>query len=97
MKTPVQAFGELPAIDQGARSASARAVDDVAVASLGVDEFLIALEGRPDLAIEMLRDVAGLLRTSNARLSTHNSRSMAARVGEQLLELAHLTCRHGER
>jgi len=94
MKTPGQAFGELSAIDHGSRSASARAVDDVAVAVLGVEAFLSGLAERPDLAIGMLRDMAGLLRASNARLSARNSESIAARVGGRLLELSHLTRRH---
>ena len=51
IKMPCQAFGELSAIDGRGRSATATAMERCRVAVLSREQFLIALDGSPSLAV----------------------------------------------
>lgn len=94
MKQPGEEFGELSAIDQRPRSASAVAVEPSIVAWMPGERFLDELHQEPDLALAVLRSLATQLRRSNARLRARNGESALVRTGHLLVELAGLKLRH---
>jgi CRP/FNR family transcriptional regulator, cyclic AMP receptor protein len=94
-KVPVQGFGELSAIDQGPRSATARAMESSVVAVLSGDDFLDSLEQVPTLALGVLRELADQLRRSGARVAAQSSERTTERVGHLLIDLTAKFRRHG--
>ena len=94
-KVPIQAFGELSAIDGGLRSASAVAMGPATVVRLSGDEFLDRLDQVPQLSLLVLRELADHVRRVNARLSAGSSENTTERVGHLLIELASKFRRHG--
>jgi CRP/FNR family transcriptional regulator, cyclic AMP receptor protein len=96
VKLPGQEFGELSAIDERPRSASAAALEPSVVAQMSGVEFIDELVHTPPLAALLLRSLADQLRRANARLCARNSDTTAVRAGHMILELAGLTARHGD-
>jgi CRP/FNR family cyclic AMP-dependent transcriptional regulator len=96
VKTPGQVFGELSAIDERPRSASATAMEPTVVAHMSGVTFVEQCVHRPELASPLLRSLADQLRRANARMSARNSDTTIVRAGHMLLELAGLAMRHGE-
>jgi CRP/FNR family transcriptional regulator, cyclic AMP receptor protein len=94
-KVPVQAFGELSALDGGCRSASAVAMEASTIVQLTADEFLDELALAPHLTLHLLRVLAEHLRMSNARVSARSSENVTARVAHLLIELGEKFKRHG--
>jgi CRP/FNR family transcriptional regulator, cyclic AMP receptor protein len=96
VKVPLQIFGELSALDGGPRSATAIAMEPSVVAQLSGDEFLDELSRSPSLSFEVLRELAGHLRTSNSRAMARCSEHLTERVAHLLIELGEKFNRHGE-
>lgn len=94
-KVPTQGFGELSAIDGGARSASAVAVGPVTVSQMSGDEFLDELDQVPALSLIVLRELSEHLRRLNGRLSAGSSENTTERVAHLLVELSAKFRRHG--
>ncbi|MDJ0769234.1 MAG: Crp/Fnr family transcriptional regulator [Ilumatobacter sp.] len=94
MKEAGEEFGELSAIDERPRSASAIAIERSVVAHLPGERFLDDLQHEPDLAVAMLRSLAAQLRRANARLRARNGDSALVRTGQLLIELSSLKLRH---
>jgi CRP/FNR family transcriptional regulator, cyclic AMP receptor protein len=61
-------FGELSVIDQQPRTASAYAVGDTVCLALASWDLMAELEADPQLAINLLRELAGRLRAADAQL-----------------------------
>lgn len=94
IKSPGEAFGELSAIDQRPRAASATALEASVVAHMPGDRFLRELHEEPDLALAVLRGLTDQLRSTNARLRARNAESALTRTGHLLIELSMLKRRH---
>src|SRR5262249_55237465 len=60
-------FGELALLDDMPRQASVKAVDEVACLALPRLDFLDALRDQPEIAIQLLKAVAEMLRHAEAR------------------------------
>ena len=95
VKTPVQAFGELSAIDGRPRSASACAMERSVVAQMSAERLLDAFTSTPLLAVMVLREISDQLRRANARIAARDAHSTTARVGGLLIELGEKFRRHG--
>lgn len=87
-------FGELSAIDDRPRSASAVAETATVVVTMRGDDFLDELQQRPGLGVEVLRSLADQLRRANARLRARNGESTLVRTGHLLIEMSSLKLRH---
>ena len=81
-------FGELSLFDPGPRSATATAVTDVDLASLGHDELQRWLTGRPDVARGLLGQLAARLRRTNDVVADLVFSDVPGRVAKALLDLA---------
>ncbi|WP_170294858.1 Crp/Fnr family transcriptional regulator [Roseospira navarrensis] len=81
-------FGELSAIDGRMRSARAVALEPSLVAILDGPSFVDLVRGQGDLALALLRRVAGYLRTSNRRMYNLSTLTAKQRVYAQLSRLA---------
>ncbi len=97
MKEPGEEFGELSALDQRPRAASATALEDSVVAHMPGDRFLDELRHEPELALAVLRSLADQLRRNNARLRARSGDSAFVRTGQLLIELSSLKMRHDRR
>jgi CRP-like cAMP-binding protein len=65
---PGDFFGELSVIDQQPRNASAFAIDETVCLALASWDLVTVLESEPRLAMNMLRELAGRLRTVDSQL-----------------------------
>lgn len=81
-------FGELAAIDGEARSATAVALEDTIIASLAPEAFLGLLRQHPDVALVIMRRLAGIIRSANGRIMDLSTRGAQSRVCAELLRLA---------
>ena len=81
-------FGELSAIDGLERSASVVAIEDCLLAALTPTQFEALILGRPEVAMELLRDLVRIIRTTDERLSEVSTLGAMARVCRELLRLA---------
>ena len=85
---PGDLFGELSLFDEGSRSATVEAVDELeAVALLGGDVRRLLRE-RPELAVRFLIEFVGRLRATNERLTRQSFQTVQSRVAAVLIELA---------
>ena len=79
-------FGEMAIIEGGLRSAGARAVDEVSVKEIDSGDFLAYIQGKPQVAMSLLKRLSFNLRESNKKLTDamrENLRnSPSARVSE---------------
>ena len=85
---PGQMFGELSFFDPGPRSATATAVTDVALKSLGHDALIPVLSTHPDVALALLHQLAGRLRRTNEVVGDLVFSDVPGRVAKALLDLA---------
>ncbi|WP_218128394.1 Crp/Fnr family transcriptional regulator [Rhodospira trueperi] len=81
-------FGELSAIDGRMRSARAVALEQTEVAILDGESFVRLVQGHGDLALALLRRVAGYLRASNRRMYSLSTLTAKQRVYAQIARLA---------
>jgi CRP/FNR family cyclic AMP-dependent transcriptional regulator len=85
---PGQMFGELSLFDPGPRSATVTAVTDCVMQSLGHDELLPWLNGRPEVARGLLSQLAGRLRKANDVVADLVFSDVPGRVAKALLDLS---------
>ena len=85
---PGQMFGELSFFDPGPRSATATAVTDVELKSLGHDALSPVLATHPDVALALLHQLAGRLRRTNEVVGDLVFSDVPGRVAKALLDLA---------
>ena len=85
---PGQMFGELSFFDPGPRSATATAVTDVELKSLGHDALSPVLATHPDVALALLNQLAGRLRRTNEVVGDLVFSDVPGRVAKALLDLA---------
>ena len=81
-------FGEMALIDNQPRSAMARANGEAVVKEIGKEAFMQYLKSSPNVAFNMMQQLAGHVRTANAKLSVDafsgsGSEDEADAVGEQ--------------
>ncbi len=80
-------FGELAAIDGGTRSTHVIALTDSLLAVMGEAAFLRALETHPQLAMAVLRRLAGLVRAHCGRIFEFSTLGVRNRIHAELLRL----------
>ncbi len=85
---PGQMFGELSFFDPGPRSATATAVTDVELKSLGHAALSPVLETHPKVAHALLNQLAGRLRRTNEVVGDLVFSDVPGRVAKALLDLA---------
>jgi len=85
---PGQMFGELSLFDPGPRSATATAVTDVAMVSLGHEELGRWLTAHPDVARGLLNQLAARLRRTNDVVADLVFSDVPGRVAKALLDLS---------
>jgi CRP-like cAMP-binding protein len=85
---PGQMFGELSFFDPGPRSATATAVTDVELKSLGHAALSPVLVAHPDVAHALLNQLAGRLRRTNEVVGDLVFSDVPGRVAKALLDLA---------
>lgn len=85
---PGQMFGELSVFDPGPRSTTATAVSAAELWVLEHDELISWLDGRPEAARGLLRQLAGRLRRANDVVSDLVFSDVPGRVAKALLDLA---------
>ncbi len=85
---PGQMFGELSLFDPGPRSATATAVTDVAMVSLGHEELSRWLTKHPDVARGLLNQLAARLRRTNDVVADLVFSDVPGRVAKALLDLS---------
>ncbi|HYD29895.1 MAG TPA: Crp/Fnr family transcriptional regulator [Azospirillaceae bacterium] len=81
-------FGELSAIDGGRRSASVVAVADSLIAFLGPRAFQELLTRHPELAWQVMKRLAAVVRAATARIMDLSTLAANNRVQAELLRLA---------
>jgi CRP-like cAMP-binding protein len=81
-------FGELSAIDGLARSASVVAIEECLLAALTPTQFESLILSRPEVAIELLRDLVRIIRATDERVTELSTLGTMARVCRELLRLA---------
>ena len=89
-------FGELSAIDGLGRSASVIAIEPCLLAALTPTQFESLVVGQPQVALELLRGLVAVIRSTDERLSELSTLSAMARVCRELLRLAHVDERSGD-
>ncbi len=85
---PGQMFGELSFFDPGPRSATATAVTDVQLRSLGHEALGPVLNDHADVAKALLHQLAGRLRRTNEVVGDLVFSDVPGRVSKALLDLA---------
>ena len=85
---PGQMFGELSFFDPGPRSATATAVTDVQLKSLGHEALSPVLNAHADVAHALLNQLAGRLRRTNEVVGDLVLSDVPGRVAKALLDLA---------
>jgi len=85
---PGQMFGELSFFDPGPRSATATAVTDVELKSLGHDSLIPVISTHPDVALALLHQLAGRLRRTNEVVGDLVFSDVPGRVAKALIDLA---------
>ncbi|MGI8612391.1 MAG: Crp/Fnr family transcriptional regulator [Nocardioidaceae bacterium] len=85
---PGQMFGELSLFDPGPRSATATAVTDCTLMSLGHDELLRWLVDQPHVARGLLNQLAARLRRANDVVADLVFSDVPGRVAKALLDLS---------
>jgi len=85
---PGEMFGELSLFDPGPRNATATAVADTSLLGVGSDDLVTWLNGRPDVARQLLRSLARRLRRTNEALADLVFSDVPGRVAKALLDLS---------
>jgi len=81
-------FGELAAIDGQPRSASVMAMNNCQVASLSQDRFRAIVEEHPKMALRLMEDLAGMVRSSTERIMDLSTLAANNRVQAEVLRQA---------
>lgn len=81
-------FGELSALDGGARSATAVAVEETTVASFTAEAFRNLLLDQPKIAFVVLSHLARMVRNADVRIMDLSTLSAVDRVHNELLRMA---------
>ena len=81
-------FGEMPMLDQGARSANARALEPSTVMAIPYDPIIAMFTANPVLLWGVTRLLAGRLRETNEALADSVFLDVTGRTAKRLLELA---------
>ncbi|HSA49169.1 Crp/Fnr family transcriptional regulator [Yinghuangia sp. ASG 101] len=85
---PSEMFGELSLFDPGPRTATATALTDVRLLGLGHQDLQPWLNGRPKVALSLLRAIARRLRRTNESLADLVFSDVPGRVAKALLDLS---------
>jgi CRP/FNR family cyclic AMP-dependent transcriptional regulator len=85
---PGAMFGEIAAIDRGARSAAVEAVEPCTVASLTASQFESLLLREPAVAVATLRHVAAEVRRLSERVLEFSTLVVQNRIHAELLRLS---------
>ncbi|MEA2163373.1 MAG: family transcriptional regulator, cyclic receptor protein [Thermoanaerobaculia bacterium] len=80
-------FGELALLDQGARTATAVALEDSELLELDRDDLLLLFQRHPDSAVSMLAALTGMMRKADELLRTRVARNVNEEVEEKLTPL----------
>jgi CRP/FNR family transcriptional regulator, cyclic AMP receptor protein len=94
LRGPGDILGELAAVDNKPRSASAFVLLPVMGLSIGEGRFVEAVTHEPELGLALLRYIARNLREADRSRLSYVSTSSTARLAKMILELAEV---HGER
>jgi len=86
---PGEFFGELSAVDEEPRSATAVAAEPSDLLILHRSDFLSYLRARPEAAVFCLRVLARRLRQADAQLGDATFLTLPARLAKTLVELGH--------
>lgn len=86
--TAGDSFGELSAIDGQTRSATVIAVEEASLVGLPASAFCQLLQERPQVAMAVLRRLAGLVRALSERVFEFSTLSVRKRLHVELLRLA---------
>ncbi len=89
-------FGELAAIDGRPRSATVLALNDSLVASLSPDTFINLLHDHPEMAMEVLRELAQFVRVSTNRIMELSTLGAHNRVHSEILREARALTAEGD-
>ena len=91
-------FGELSLIDGKTRSASVTAIEDSEALLLHRAEFLALLEDYPQIAVSLLKELAGRIRKSDTQIKSLSLQDAMGRVASTLIMLAEDSgrIRHGQ-
>lgn len=81
-------FGELSAIDGGRRSANVVAVEATTTAIMPARAFLETLAEYPEVALALLRRLAGIVRVSTGRIMDLSTLGAQNRIYAEMLRLA---------
>ncbi len=81
-------FGELAAIDGQPRSASVMAMNNCLVASLSQDRFRAIVQEHPQMALRLMEDLAGMVRSSTERIMDLSTLAANNRVQAEVLRQA---------
>ncbi len=88
-----QYFGEFAALDGQPRSANVVALTDTQVASVSPDTFLNLLRDNPGMAVEVMQELAKLIRASTDRIMDLSTLGAHNRVHSEILREARLYAR----
>lgn len=91
-------FGEMSLLDGKARSASVTAIEDSEVLLLRRGDFLKLLEDYPQIAISLLKELAGRIRRSDTQIKSLSLQDAMGRVASTIIMLAedHGRINHGQ-
>ena len=88
IREPGELIGEMSAIDDAPRSATATALERVEVLTVGREAFVSFLERTPGVALVLLRMIAPRLRDSDRKRIEYLGQDSVGRVCSRLVELA---------
>ena len=88
LMTPGDLFGEMAMLDQGARSANARALEPSSVLAIPYPGIVALFNANPSLLWGVTRLLAGRLRETNEALADSVFLDVTGRTAKRLLELA---------
>jgi CRP/FNR family transcriptional regulator, cyclic AMP receptor protein len=89
---PGDFFGEFSVLDGEGRSADVAALEPTEVLVLAADDFHSCIHAVPEIAISLLKQLAGRLRRSTSWIRSLSSQDVYGRIASQLL---HLSKTHG--
>lgn len=89
-------FGELAAIDSQPRSATVIALTESLLASISPDTFINLLRDYPDMAIEVMRELAQIVRASTDRIMELSTLGAHNRVHSEILREARALAGDGD-
>jgi len=85
---PGDSFNEVPVFDGGINPASAQAMGEVILYELGKNELKVLIQNHPDIAINMIKVLAGQIRRLVTLVEDLSFRTVIGRVAKILLEHA---------